>query len=216
MASAQAYVDQSPYVARRLGFAALPLGCLVVRIISQACEMLVDESVGNETTLPQVWLGPLGEWLAMGSMAFFAWTLFVSVFLSSTNCVSELTWPCCRQPRCHQATHRVRGFFALPLRGLVSDKRSSPRSVNLRAFASERWATMSDRLAEDNLNDRQRPKIGVTPREKVRGNLPPRSVHDSAPDCGCLFHRIRIAIRRRCSRTTHFAMPDIASSSSPT
>lgn len=32
---------------------------------------------------------------------------------------------------------------------------------------------MSDRLAEDGLNDRQRPKIGVTPREKVRLALPP-------------------------------------------
>ena len=88
LANVQAYVDQSPYVARRLGFAALPLGCLVVRIISQACEMLVDESVDNETTagfgkgsssphlgsLSQVWLGQLGEWLAMGSIAFFAWT----------------------------------------------------------------------------------------------------------------------------------------------
>ncbi|KPV72068.1 uncharacterized protein RHOBADRAFT_4739, partial [Rhodotorula graminis WP1] len=30
------FVDQSPLVSRRLGFAALPLGCLVVRVISQA------------------------------------------------------------------------------------------------------------------------------------------------------------------------------------
>lgn len=87
---APTYVDQSPYVARRLGFAALPLGCLVVRIISQACEMLVDENVGDDSlaglgkmpspgrsltsSTPQAWLAQLGGWLAVGSIAFSAWT----------------------------------------------------------------------------------------------------------------------------------------------
>ncbi|GAA5967821.1 hypothetical protein JCM8115_000374 [Rhodotorula mucilaginosa] len=160
--SETAYVDQSPYVARRLGFAALPLGCLVVRIISQACEMLVDESVGNETTadfgkvssspllgsLSQAWLGQLGEWLAMGSIAFFAWTCLVAIKL------------------------------------LIG--------VNLRAFASERWATMSDRLAEDGLNDRQRPKIGVTPREKDSDRRTTAMVSDDA-FCDSRHRKIELA-----------------------
>ncbi|GAA5875756.1 hypothetical protein JCM3774_006448 [Rhodotorula dairenensis] len=131
---APTYVDQSPYVARRLGFAALPLGCLVVRIISQACEMLVDENVGDDSlagmgkmaspgrSLSQPWSAQLGGWLLVGSIAFAAWTCLVTIKL------------------------------------LIG--------VNLRAFASERWATMSDRVTEEQLNDRQRPKIGVTPREK--------------------------------------------------
>lgn len=44
----QPFVDQSPIVSRRLGFAALPLGCLVVRVIFQAFEMLTDDSHVDE------------------------------------------------------------------------------------------------------------------------------------------------------------------------
>ncbi|GAA6053778.1 hypothetical protein JCM3770_005112 [Rhodotorula araucariae] len=46
--ASEPFVDQSPLVSRRLGFAALPLGCLVVRVISQAFEMLADESGVDE------------------------------------------------------------------------------------------------------------------------------------------------------------------------
>lgn len=41
---AQAFVDQSPAVSRRIGLAALPLGCLVVRVVYQALIMLTDTS----------------------------------------------------------------------------------------------------------------------------------------------------------------------------
>jgi len=41
------------------------------------------------------------------------------------------------------------------------------RRINLRAFASERWATMEAREAEDQHNDRGRPHIGVTPADAV-------------------------------------------------
>ncbi|GAA5990294.1 hypothetical protein JCM10908_007302 [Rhodotorula pacifica] len=151
----QAYVDQSPYVARRLGFAALPLGCLVVRIISQACEMLVDEGAGEDTfpmlvripganakngplltSLLQARSAQFMGWLAVGSIAFFAWTCLVAIKL------------------------------------LIG--------VNLRAFASERWATMSDRLGQDVLNDRQRSKIGVTPREETSDRQTKAMLSDDA------------------------------------
>lgn len=48
----QPFVDQSPLVSRRLGFAALPLGCLVVRVIFQAFEMLTDDSHIDECAPP--------------------------------------------------------------------------------------------------------------------------------------------------------------------
>ncbi|BGP51391.1 hypothetical protein JCM10450v2_007333 [Rhodotorula kratochvilovae] len=51
------FVDQSPLVSRRLGFAALPLGCLVVRVISQAFEMLADESALDDLVALKLLIG---------------------------------------------------------------------------------------------------------------------------------------------------------------
>jgi len=45
-------VDQSPTVSRRLGFASLPISCLVIRVFSQAFEILGDESGMDECLTP--------------------------------------------------------------------------------------------------------------------------------------------------------------------
>lgn len=44
----QPLVDQSPAVSRRLGFASIPLACLVVRVFFQILDMLSDESHFDE------------------------------------------------------------------------------------------------------------------------------------------------------------------------
>lgn len=49
----QAFADQSPALARRLGFAALPLGCLVIRVLFQTIEMLTDTSHIDECAPPR-------------------------------------------------------------------------------------------------------------------------------------------------------------------
>lgn len=46
-----------------------------------------------------------------------------------------------------------------------------PHRINLRAYASQRWNSMSEREQEDQLNDRKRPKIGVTAFETVSAEL---------------------------------------------
>ncbi|GAA5883916.1 hypothetical protein JCM1840_002064 [Sporobolomyces johnsonii] len=89
----QPFVDQSPLVARRLGFAALPLGCLVVRVIAQAFEMLADDSGVDECAPPRGLSGGLraggggramgrggedlwakvGGWLAVGGTVGVLW-----------------------------------------------------------------------------------------------------------------------------------------------
>ncbi|CEQ42664.1 SPOSA6832_04523, partial [Sporobolomyces salmonicolor] len=139
----QPFVDQSPLVARRLGFAALPLGCLVVRVIAQAFEMLADDSGVDECAPPRglsggsraggggkamerggedVW-AKVGGWLAVGGTVGVLWICLVALKL------------------------------------LIG--------INLRAFASERWSTMSTREDEEELNGRKRDKIGVSDQEKV-------------------------------------------------
>ncbi|GAA5920090.1 hypothetical protein JCM1841_004089 [Sporobolomyces salmonicolor] len=139
----QPFVDQSPLVARRLGFAALPLGCLVVRVIAQAFEMLADDSGVDECAPPRglsggsraggggkamerggedVW-AKVGGWLAVGGTVGVLWICLVALKL------------------------------------LIG--------INLRAFASERWSTMSTREDEEELNGRKRDKIGVSDQEKA-------------------------------------------------
>lgn len=44
----QPLVDQSPAVSRRLGFAPIPLACLVIRVFFQILDMLSDESHYDE------------------------------------------------------------------------------------------------------------------------------------------------------------------------
>ena len=79
-------MDQSPVVSRRLGFASLPLGCLVVRIIFQAFEMLADDSHVDECdprgslwSFPPTlagswdWSGRIGGWIVFGMVLLIGW-----------------------------------------------------------------------------------------------------------------------------------------------
>lgn len=52
------FVDQSPIVSRRLGFAALPLACLLIRLIGQILGMIGDTSHFDECTMPDPSLNP--------------------------------------------------------------------------------------------------------------------------------------------------------------
>ena len=72
------YVDQSPVVARRLGFASLPLAILAVLIGSQSVGMVIanNERVGpGNAALSSLedWLGRLsrtGPWVVLGLVAW--------------------------------------------------------------------------------------------------------------------------------------------------
>lgn len=87
----QAFADQSPALARRLGFASIPLGCLVVRVIFQTIEILADTSHIDECAPPQgrsmvakgllgyISIGPEGQakivsWLLWAVIAFALWS----------------------------------------------------------------------------------------------------------------------------------------------
>lgn len=79
----QPFVDQSPIVSRRLGFASLPLGCLVVRVLFQAFEMLADDSHVDECAPGSARAGFVGSsgdlwsratgWAVIGLMAVVIW-----------------------------------------------------------------------------------------------------------------------------------------------
>ncbi|KAM0754062.1 DUF747-domain-containing protein [Meredithblackwellia eburnea MCA 4105] len=137
----QPFVDQSPLLSRRLGFASLPLGCLVVRVIFQAFETLADDSHIDEcaprvaawswstfsfpTTLAQGedLASRIGGWVVIGLVALIGWACLI--------------------------------VFKLLI------------GINLRAYASARWEKMEENLKEEDLNSRSRPPIGVTAKERV-------------------------------------------------
>lgn len=72
-ASSQPLVDQSSAVSRRLGFASIPLACLVVRVFCQILDMLSDDSGIDECAPTEA--QPAGAvvgrgWLALGMRMF--------------------------------------------------------------------------------------------------------------------------------------------------
>ncbi|KAM0786165.1 hypothetical protein ACM66B_006972 [Microbotryomycetes sp. NB124-2] len=128
--TSQPFVDQSPAVSRRLGFAPLPLACLVVRIVMQAFEMLRDDTHVDECAVPSSSLlfSPSADWSAQAA-GCFVFGLILSIAWASLVVLKLLI------------------------------------GINLRSYASRRWSSMAEREHEDRLNDRQRPKIGVSPLE---------------------------------------------------
>ena len=89
------FVDQSPQVSRRLGFAALPLGLLVVRVIVQVLEMLSDDSHVDECAPRVLELGgagargpfgvlggsDLGGWAVVALVGCVIWVCLVALKL---------------------------------------------------------------------------------------------------------------------------------------
>jgi hypothetical protein len=176
----QPFVDQSPSVARRLGFAALPLGCLVVRVITQVFEMLADDSgvdecaprttsLGLRHTLQAVvvreedWASWSGRWAA----------IILSIVVVWAWCDPLSFLPC---PFPNELMRFPHSLVALKL--LIG--------INLRAFASHRWSTMLEREEEERLNDRQRPPIGTTAKEAVCSYFFPSFALTSSATISCL------------------------------
>lgn len=141
MSMLQPFVDQSPMVSRRLGFAVLPFGCLIVRMLFQALDMLSDVSHIDECAPPSgrspVRRGGLATlFLDEGVTAAIAkWTL--------AGVVTVCAWAC---------------LVALKL--LIG--------INLRAYAAMRFATREERTQEDALNGRGRKPIGVAQEETAQ------------------------------------------------
>ncbi|WWC87545.1 uncharacterized protein L201_002435 [Kwoniella dendrophila CBS 6074] len=76
----QVLLDQSPLVARRLGFASIPLACLVLRVSAQAIGMLSTsshsgESINNLTA--EDWAWTILKWTSWTGVGLCAWGCLV-------------------------------------------------------------------------------------------------------------------------------------------
>ncbi|OCF42545.1 hypothetical protein I317_03661 [Kwoniella heveanensis CBS 569] len=83
----QVLLDQSPLVARRLGFASIPLACLVIRIAAQALGMLTTSSHHTDDSISDLtasgWAWAAFKWMSWIGVAICAWgcLVFLKVIL---------------------------------------------------------------------------------------------------------------------------------------
>ena len=146
------YVDQSPLVARRLGFASLPLAVLVILMGTQSVNMLIamhadDWSPWNWTwQLPDMsnedWIN-IAKWVALAAM-FWVWSV-----TSPVNLYVDLEL-----------------MFLLRVHSTVVIK--IIMGVRLLSYATSRRAGMESRISADSVNDFGRDPIGEGKDERVR------------------------------------------------
>lgn len=139
----QSLVDQSPAVSRRLGFAAIPLSCLAVRVCGQALDMLLDTSHIDECAIPRATAGGGSSGVGRGGVSELLFGTVSSSFgIALAVILICVVWAC---------------FVGVKV--LIG--------INLRAYAVARCATMSKRSGEERLNGRSRSHIGVDADETV-------------------------------------------------
>jgi Eukaryotic membrane protein family len=91
--SQQPFVDQSPTVSRRLGFAALPLACLVIRVTFQVLDVLVDhidEGLPQHRNYGSVGGVGMGQWSIDAILGRALQATIVKVFV--TVFVVSIVW----------------------------------------------------------------------------------------------------------------------------
>lgn len=152
-------VDQSPIVSRRLGFAALPLACLLVRVSAQIWSMIGDDSHYDECAIPDYnstmsssakmsngggyldLLLNLAKW-TIGSLGVGDPQSYLDQTLDKT--LRALAW---------SLPLFVGWVFLIAVKLLLG--------TFLISFATYRYKTMGKREGEEELNNRERGPIGV-------------------------------------------------------
>ncbi|SJX63326.1 uncharacterized protein SRS1_14146 [Sporisorium reilianum f. sp. reilianum] len=141
------FVDQSPIISRRLGFAALPLACLLVRLILQIIGMIGDDSHIDECIAPVSpretgWIGVVARKLGANDIDN-DWVRALDLFVRGSAWALTLV---------------IAWAFLVAIKLLLG--------TNLVSFASHRYATMHERENEENLNARDRAPIGTNKDER--------------------------------------------------
>jgi hypothetical protein len=135
-------LDQSPLVARRLGFASIPLACLVMRVGVQALGMLISSSHNDDSS----------STLDKGQIAWIVlrWTAGIGIGLSAWG------WSVFRQ---------FSGWKILTICSLVALK--ILLGLSLLSYSALRQAGMKEREDEDAVNDFGRSAVGERKEEAV-------------------------------------------------
>jgi hypothetical protein len=142
--------DRSTLVTRRLGFAALPLACLVIRITAQAFGMVWSKA--TPSVLDNASRSALANtferwWRPISTTLVFAIGWFWYVRFCTENRTGR------------QRAYRIVPYSLLALKSIMG--------LNLLAFAHSRQAGMDQREREDRINDFGRKPIGDSLQEQV-------------------------------------------------
>ncbi|GAA5914577.1 Emp65p [Sporobolomyces salmoneus] len=162
-------IDQSPSVSRRLGFAALPLSCLVIRVSFQAFRMLGDESGLDECLIPpnqalkmnkrNEGFTLMGFGFGLGGGGFVEKGMEEAMKWAGIGSICLGVWIC-----------------LITLKLLIG--------INLRTFASERWNGIEkmEREEEDYRNGKSRGGIGVSKSEAIETDKTNKLLRDKQFD----------------------------------
>lgn len=163
------FVDQSPVVSRRLGFAAVPLACLLVRMASQVMSMLEDDSHFDECASPDWARGMSG---GQGGQEDTNSTV-IAIWHLARRPLLMLAHPLVADPamRLDMALAYLGRGLAWILTVVVAWVSLVALKLilgtNLVSFASRRYATLAQREREEELNARNRAPIGVDKDERA-------------------------------------------------
>ncbi|GAA5931091.1 Emp65p [Sporobolomyces koalae] len=183
-------VDQSHQVSKRLGFASLPLSCLIITVALQTLEIVWGEyesgfdeclwprSVPTTTTTPLSSL--TSSMLSRDRQAQQGWLengfdivrVWIRHLLSGGRIYGQDWW------RWFTITCVVLSIWIslITLKLLIG--------INLRTFATARWNGLErkDRELEDTRNGRNRKPIGITPQETVEMEQTQKLLRDKQYD----------------------------------
>lgn len=157
------FVDQSPVVSRRLGFAALPLACLLVRVSAQIWSMLADDSHFDECAAPSGTASGTSQTGGLTGSILSGLVTLARVLMGGFGVRDAQSWAQGAVDGLLQAvawilTAFVGWVFLVAIKLLLG--------ASLISFASYRYRTMAAREAEEDLNARDRPAIGVDRHER--------------------------------------------------
>ncbi|CEH18899.1 Predicted membrane protein [Ceraceosorus bombacis] len=178
------FVDQSPIVSRRLGFAALPLACLLIRITSQILGMLRDTSHFDECAAPHASQSSFklvyGIGLARGAARMLG-------AHDPEGAANEIAATIARSAA-WALTVVIGWVFLVGLKLLLG--------LNLVSYASHRYATMQQREQEEELNARDRAPIGVDREERLHDAKIAQLLDRAEDDAGSVGMRGQVAPAR--------------------
>ncbi|UZJ52656.1 hypothetical protein CBS101457_001976 [Exobasidium rhododendri] len=162
------FVDQSPVVSRRLGFASIPLACLLVRMTSQIMTMLKDDSHFDECAMPSSHSqhSTSGQFEANSNSLIKVWSAARSAFIlvlggltNEAEMKFDLIWNYLLSASAWILTILIAWIFLVAVKLLLG--------TNLVSYASHRYSTMGEREREEDINAKGRSPIGVDKDEKA-------------------------------------------------
>lgn len=156
------YVDQSPLVARRLGFASLPLAVLAILIGSQSLSLLVSMHTDDAS--------PVSTLSALLSTPFAAPLASLSALLRAPRDSASVLAAVLRALSPQDVANVAKGAALAALFWVASVVIKLILGVNLLSYATHRRAEMGARERADRVNDFGRDPIGEGKEEQVRAS----------------------------------------------